>query len=191
MLSVEKIFSSRFFTLAQIGVKVNDLATAAIASVKERFFGEDYWIPRFAVCKLSASKNLNFLSDPNEVVEIKPELLACHQPVYPENAEIGRTPLIVVRGSPKNNEPALALNHVVYTYSASRRRVFFTIFRSRALEEALNFCRRCDECRVLFGLLGLSFVLVIIKNNNLDQKKDIRKSIWDVTYMVNHLFYGM
>ncbi|CAK5083714.1 unnamed protein product [Meloidogyne enterolobii] len=36
----------RFFSLAQITVKVNDFASAAIASVKEKFLGEDYWIPR-------------------------------------------------------------------------------------------------------------------------------------------------
>jgi len=40
------VFLFRFFSLAQITVKVNDFASAAIASVKEKFLGEDYWIPR-------------------------------------------------------------------------------------------------------------------------------------------------
>lgn len=142
---------------------MNDFATAAIASVKERFFGQDYWIPRFVIFTFPILQSIMHFSDPYEVVEIKPELLVCHKLVYPENAVIGKTPLIVVQGSPKNNEPSLALNHVVYTCSVTgRKEVFFTIYRSRALEEALDFCRRCDECRVLFGMLGLW--LIFIKN---------------------------
>ena len=39
------------------------------------------------------------------------------------------------------------------------------------------------------GTLWIAWFVVCayrIQNKNLDQKKDIRKSIWDVTYMVNH-----
>uniref|UniRef100_A0A1I8B5N7 phospholipase A2 n=1 Tax=Meloidogyne hapla TaxID=6305 RepID=A0A1I8B5N7_MELHA len=152
----------RFFSLVQIGVKVNDFASAAIASVKEKFLGEDYWIP----------------SDPYEVVDIRSELLACHKIVYPPDGQIGTTALMVVQGSLKS-DPSIALNHVVYTCAEENgKNRHLTIFRSFNAEEALDFCRRCDECRVLFNLL--------------DQKKDIRRPVWDVTYMIkNHPLWRM
>lgn len=62
--------------------------------------------------------------------------------------------LTVVQGTLKN-EPSSALHHVVYTYlgeEASRESL--TIFRSKDVNEALDFCRRCEECRVLLKLLG-------------------------------------
>ena len=121
------------------------------------------------------------------MAEIKPELLASHKIFYPAIDEIGETPLAVIQGTIKKEK----LNHVVYTCSpedcgGGNKKRYFTIYRSKDLEEALDFCRRCEECRVLFRLFGewnenwwkinTTFIL--------DDKKDIRKTIWDVTYMV-------
>lgn len=99
-------------------------------------------------------------------MDIRPELLSCHKIVYPADAVMGETPLMVVQGSIKN-EPTLALNHLVYTCAEENgKKRYFTIFRSRALEEALNFCRRCDECRVLFYHLGLLNLMNFIFSNS-------------------------
>uniref|UniRef100_A0A915LLK6 phospholipase A2 n=2 Tax=Meloidogyne incognita group TaxID=654580 RepID=A0A915LLK6_MELJA len=166
---------SRFFSLAQITVKVNDFASAAIASVKEKFLGEDYWIPRslFRCHDLfdSSFGHVIFIrianpfdhevtnnSDPYEVVDIRSELLACHKIVYPSDGHIGTTALMVVQGSLKS-DPSVALNHVVYTCTEDGKNRHLTIFRSFNAEEALDFCRRCDECRVLFNLLDLTNVV--------------------------------
>ncbi|KAI3420797.1 hypothetical protein GPALN_014417 [Globodera pallida] len=141
---------SRFFSLTQVSVKINELWSTA----KERVFGEDYWIP----------------SDPFEVVDFRPDLLASHKIVYPEDTGGSMPSLIVVQGSIKN-EQSMALNHVVYTVEGeSGQKRTFTIFRSQMLEEALDICRRYEECRVLF--------------RSSDQKKDMRKLIWDVTFVM-------
>ncbi|KAL3108003.1 hypothetical protein niasHT_018304 [Heterodera trifolii] len=149
---------SRFFSLTQVSVKINELWSNA----KERVFGEDYWIP----------------SDPFEVVDFRSDLLASYCVVFPAvedttAANAGSSPLMVVQGSVKDKEPSTKalMNHVVYTVeeSGGRRRTF-TIFRSNIVEEALDFCRRYEECRVLF--------------RTSDQKKDLRKLIWDVTFVM-------
>lgn len=64
---------------------------------------------------------------------------------------------MVVQGSLKS-DPSVALNHVVYTCTEDGKNRHLTIFRSFNAEEALDFCRRCDECRVLFNLLGIYFL---------------------------------
>jgi len=145
----------RFSILANVSLKLNEL----YSSVREKVFGEDYWIP----------------SDPHEVAFFPQELLTGHKVLYPphddsnsdtdgeqEAGTYGKslTPpcnhvsLTVVQGTLKN-EPSSALHHVVYTYlgdEASRESL--TIFRSKDISEALDFCRRCEECRVLLKLLG-------------------------------------
>ncbi|KAL3098401.1 hypothetical protein niasHT_022765 [Heterodera trifolii] len=149
---------SRFFSLTQVSVKINELWSNA----KERVFGEDYWIP----------------SDPFEVVDFRSDLLASYCIVFPAvedtaAANGGSSPLMVVQGSIKDKEPSskALMNHVVYAVeeNGGRRRTF-TIFRSNIVEEALDFCRRYEECRVLF--------------RTSDQKKDLRKLIWDVTFVM-------
>ncbi|KAI3418694.1 85/88 kDa calcium-independent phospholipase A2 [Globodera pallida] len=97
-------------------------------------------------------------SDPFEVVDFRPDLLASHKIVYPEDTGGSMPSLIVVQGSIKN-EQSMPRNHVVYTVEGeSGQKRTFTIFR------------QCEECRVLF--------------RSSDQKKDMRKLIWDVTFVM-------
>lgn len=91
-------------------------------------------------------------------MDIRSELLACHKIIYPVDGQIGKTALLVVQGSLKS-DPSMALNHVVYTCTdETGKNKHLTIFRSFNAEEALDFFRRCDECRVLFNFLGISFL---------------------------------
>ncbi|KAL3075125.1 hypothetical protein niasHS_013348 [Heterodera schachtii] len=123
---------------------------------KERVFGEDYWIP----------------SDHFEVVDFRSDLLASYSVVFPTEEDTaaangGNSTLMVVQGSVNDN----MMNHVVYTVEESGRRTrTFTIFRSNIVDEALDFCRRYEECFVLF--------------RTSDPEKDLRKLIWDVTFML-------
>jgi hypothetical protein len=82
-------------------------------------------------------------------------LLGTYKILYPANAKIGEAPLMLVQGSIRNDTKT-NLNHVVYTCAGENndKKRLFTIFRSSEVEETLDFCRRCDECRVLFRLLG-------------------------------------
>ncbi|CEF60107.1 85/88 kDa calcium-independent phospholipase A2 [Strongyloides ratti] len=141
------------FSLANVAVKLNDLWTSA----KDKLLGEDYWIP----------------SDPCEVVFFPDELLLGHEIVYPNSLDekkiIPIPSLRVVQGTIKN-EPSKPLHHVVYSYSVETK-VFksLSLFRSQEMEDALDFYRRCLECKILFKFL--------------DKSKDCRKKIRDITTM--------
>lgn len=136
-----------FNPLAQV---VNQI-TALWSSARERVFGEDYWIP----------------TDQYEVVFFPPEILTAHLTVYPPTIkEDGKFMLRVVQGSIKN-EPSEALYHVVYSYKHHGHLESLSIFRSRDVGVAMDFCRRCQECRVLLKLI--------------DKNKDPRRKIRDMT----------
>ncbi|KAI1725474.1 ankyrin repeats (3 copies) domain-containing protein [Ditylenchus destructor] len=135
------------FSLAQVSLKINELWSTA----REKLYGEDYWIP----------------VDQYEVAFFPSELLPAHKFIYPPSSNDSRPDLTVVQGSLKN-EPTKCLHHVVYAYSTDQgNQESLTIYRSYDVEDALDFCRRCEECRALFNLL--------------DKKKDVRKAIRDIT----------
>uniref|UniRef100_A0A915DMC7 Uncharacterized protein n=1 Tax=Ditylenchus dipsaci TaxID=166011 RepID=A0A915DMC7_9BILA len=147
--------NNSLFSLAQVSLKINELWSSA----RERVFGEDYWIP----------------TDQYEVAFFPPELLTAHKVVYPPGYSLNsgsQVPLTVVQGSIKN-EPATTLHHVVYTFvgmlpgETRDHCESLTIYRSTDVGEALDFCRRCEECRALLRWL--------------DKKKDVRKAIRDIT----------
>ncbi|KAL3121985.1 hypothetical protein niasHT_008579 [Heterodera trifolii] len=127
----------------------------------------DKWIPRLGD------------SDPFKVVDVRSDLLASYDTVLVEDTSAANGPLKVVQEPVKDNEPNALMNHVVYTVkeSGGRKRTF-TIFRSNIVEEASDFCRRYEECRVLF--------------RTSDQTKDLGKLIWDVTLvMKEHSLWHM
>lgn len=117
--------------------------------------------------------------------------MSAHKVIYPilptreKGASGSHVSLTVVQGSAKN-EPFVALHHVVYAFNGEGHRESLTIYRSTDLAEAIDFCRRCEECRVLLRLLGLYFIKIyvylIIKLFFLDKRKDVRKSIRDITH---------
>lgn len=124
--------------MAHVSIKLNELWSSA----RERVFGEDYWIP----------------TDSYEVAFFPPELLTAHTSIYPPPSvavqkTLGHISLSVVQGSLKN-EPTNALHHVVYTYNNDGNRESLSIFRSIDPADALDFLRRCEECRALLRLLG-------------------------------------
>lgn len=141
-----------FFSFAQVSLKITELWSSA----HKKVFGEDYWIP----------------TDSYEVVEFPPELLPAHKVVYPMDiGEKSRPMLKVVQGTFKN-APTEPLHHVVFTFKYDQSRVALSIFRSTDLGEAVDFCRRCEDCRILLKML--------------DKKNDIRKTIREMT---NHFQY--
>ncbi|KAK6033358.1 ankyrin repeat protein, partial [Ostertagia ostertagi] len=131
------------FSLAQVSSKLGELWSSA----RESIFGEDYWIP----------------SDSNEIVLFPLELLRAHRVVYP--ADNHKSSLRVVQGSIKNR-PAQPLHHVVFSVSEAVHAPSYSLFRSSIIEEAVDLCRRCLECKILFKLL--------------DRSKDPKKSIHDL-----------
>ncbi|KAK0396979.1 hypothetical protein QR680_001929 [Steinernema hermaphroditum] len=134
------------FSLAQVSVKLGELWTSA----REKVFGEDYWIP----------------SDAYEVVLFPPDLLDAHRTVYPPINGKSPASLRVVQGSMKN-EPGTSVHHVVYTYTVDEETKSLSIFRSEDMAQAIDFCRRCVECRVLLKLI--------------DKRKDVKRQIRDMT----------
>ncbi|CAD5215806.1 unnamed protein product [Bursaphelenchus okinawaensis] len=138
------------FSLAQVQIKLNELWS----TTRERIFGEDYWIP----------------SDSFDVVGFPSEFLKLHKTVYPPHAKESShsVTLKVVQCIAKPDIPNLRiLNHVVYTHYSSGEKETLSLFRTEDLGEAMDFCRRCEECRALFKMLGFS--------------KDICKQIRDLT----------
>lgn len=126
------------FSLAQVSLKLNELWSSA----RERVFGEDYWIP----------------SDPLDVAIFPQDILSTYKTIFPQTTPTHRTSrspsLVVVQGTIRN-EPAVVLNHVIYNYMLeNNQRVTLTIFRSTDASEAIDFWRRCEECKVLLRLLG-------------------------------------
>uniref|UniRef100_A0A1I7XWZ9 phospholipase A2 n=1 Tax=Steinernema glaseri TaxID=37863 RepID=A0A1I7XWZ9_9BILA len=134
------------FSLAQVSVKLGELWTTA----REKVFGEDYWIP----------------SDVYEVVLFPPDLLEAHRVVYPPINGKSPASLRVVQGSMKN-EPGTLVHHVVYTYTLEEETKSLSVFRSDDMSHAIDFCRRCVECRVLLKLI--------------DKRKDVKRQIRDMT----------
>ncbi|ETN77375.1 hypothetical protein NECAME_11101 [Necator americanus] len=63
--------------------------------------------------------------------------------------------LRVVQGSFKN-KPAEPLHHVVFSLTDSPDSPAYSLFRSAVLEDAVDLCRRCLECHILFRLLDRS-----------------------------------
>lgn len=139
-------------------MKITELWSTA----HKRVFGEDYWIP----------------TDSYEVVEFPAELLPAHKSVYPIGiSEKARIMLKVVQGTFKN-APSEPLHHVVFTFKYEHAKVSLSIFRSTDLGEAVDFCRRCEDCRILLKML--------------DKKKDIRKTIREMTNQFqNHPLWRM
>uniref|UniRef100_A0A183FFU3 phospholipase A2 n=1 Tax=Heligmosomoides polygyrus TaxID=6339 RepID=A0A183FFU3_HELPZ len=129
--------------LAQVSSKLGELWSSA----RESIFGEDYWIP----------------SDANEIVLFPLELLRAHKIVFPTDSR--KTQLMVVQGSIKNR-PALPLHHVVFTLSEAVHSPSYSLYRSSIIDDAVDLCRRCLECKILFKLL--------------DRSKDTKKPIQDL-----------
>ncbi|VDM58322.1 unnamed protein product, partial [Angiostrongylus costaricensis] len=61
--------------------------------------------------------------------------------------------LRVVQG-PVKNRPAEPLHHVVFTLSDLPNAPSYSLFRSTVVEDAVDLCRRCVECKILFRILG-------------------------------------
>ncbi|PAV57630.1 hypothetical protein WR25_23284 [Diploscapter pachys] len=119
------------FSLSQVSSKLGELWSSA----RESLFGEDYWIP----------------SDPNEIVFFPNELLRAHKTVFPVGGN--ESVLRVVQGSLKNR-PAEPLHHVVFSYNPpSTASPSYSLFRSNELEDAVDLCRQCLECKLLFTIL--------------------------------------
>ncbi|WKY14278.1 hypothetical protein Q1695_000097 [Nippostrongylus brasiliensis] len=143
------------FSLAQVSSKLGELWSSA----RESIFGEDYWIP----------------SDPNELVLFPLELLRAHKVVFPANEH--KSPLRVVQGSFKNR-PAQPLHHVVFSLSDAANAPSYSLFRSYSIEDAVDLCRRCLECEILFRLI--------------DRSKDTKKQIQDLMLKLKqHPLYRM
>ncbi|KAJ1359716.1 85/88 kDa calcium-independent phospholipase A2 [Parelaphostrongylus tenuis] len=131
------------FSLAQVSSKLGELWSSA----RESIFGEDYWIP----------------SDPNEIALFPLELLRAHKVIFP--ADDHNSQLRVVQGSVKN-KPAEPLHHVVFSLSELPNAPSYSLFRSTVVEDAVDLCRRCVECKILFRIL--------------DRSKDTKKPISDL-----------
>lgn len=134
------------FSLAQVSLKLNELWSTA----RECVFGEDYWIP----------------SDAYEVAFFPHELLSAHTIVYPTTINdkkcTSHNSLAVVKGFVKN-EPSTSIYHVLYSFNVTgeSHRETMSIFRSKNLAEAIDFFRRCEECRVLLRLLGFAITIAV------------------------------
>ncbi|KAK6764869.1 hypothetical protein RB195_024985 [Necator americanus] len=126
-------YKPSLFSLAQVSSKLGELWSSA----RESIFGEDYWIP----------------SDPNEITLFPLELLRAHKVLFP--AHDSECLLRVVQGSFKN-KPAEPLHHVVFSLTDSPDSPAYSLFRSAVLEDAVDLCRRCLECHILFRLLDRS-----------------------------------
>ncbi|CAJ0609994.1 unnamed protein product [Cylicocyclus nassatus] len=131
------------FSLAQVSSKLGELWSTA----RESIFGEDYWIP----------------TDPSEITLFPLELLRAHKVVFPTTDH--RSLLRVVQGSCKN-KPAEPLHHVVFSLTESPNSPAYSLFRASAVEDAVDLCRRCLECYILFRLI--------------DRSNDAKKSIQDL-----------
>lgn len=114
-------------------------------SLLERVFGEDFWIP----------KN-NY-----EVVVFPNEYLKNYQILYPPCVDetSGSIPTLRVVQSQSPRPPLKpdqvdlrVTTHVVFSYANKTETL--SIFRTHDGNEAIDFCRRCEECRVLFKMLG-------------------------------------
>uniref|UniRef100_A0A7E4VRA1 phospholipase A2 n=1 Tax=Panagrellus redivivus TaxID=6233 RepID=A0A7E4VRA1_PANRE len=146
-LSKSSVAKPGFFSFAQVSLKLNELWSTARKGV----FGEDYWIP----------------TDSYEVVYFPAELLAAHKTLYPVQMGKKHRPMLrVVQGSLKN-APGEPLHHVVYTFRYENSRESLSIFRSTDFGEAVDFCRRCEDCRILLKMI--------------DKRQDLRKAIRDMT----------
>lgn len=118
-------------------MKLNELWS----TTRERIFGEDYWIP----------------SDAFDVVVFPSEFLKTHKTVYPPHAKdssVNHT-LRVVQCSLKPDQNVKIMNHVVFTHTSNGNKETLSLFRSEDLGEAMDFCRRCEECRALFKMLSM------------------------------------
>jgi hypothetical protein len=120
---------------------VQDKLYGLWSDARQRLYGEDYWIP----------------SDAYEVAVFPNEYLKNHKVVYPtadSKENILDTSLSVVQCTRKKEQPEMIiLNHVVYDRSGLVMESL-SLFRAEDLNEAMDFCRRCEECRALFKLIG-------------------------------------
>lgn len=109
----------------------------------ERLFGEDYWIP----------------SNVYDVVIFPNEYLKNHHIIYPPKVDEinGPIPVLRVVQSQKQSEVNI-INHVVFSHAGHRETL--SIFRTLDVNEAIDFYRRCNECRVLFKMLGKKIYLL-------------------------------
>uniref|UniRef100_A0A1I7X8E1 PNPLA domain-containing protein n=1 Tax=Heterorhabditis bacteriophora TaxID=37862 RepID=A0A1I7X8E1_HETBA len=142
------------FSLAQVSSKLGELWSSA----RESIFGEDYWIP----------------SDPNEIVFFPSELLRAHRVLFP--ADDNKSTLRVVQGTFKNR-PAEPIHHVVFSLSETQNAPSYSLFRSNEIEEAVDLCRRCLECKTLFTLLGIYFYFIMFKRYSLELNLFFRTSL--------------
>ena len=97
--------------------------------------------------------------------------------------------LRVVQWSLKPQTPDLsvALSHVIYVHKNAESTETLSLFRSPDLEEAIDFCRRCEECRGLFHLLGMYAVFLLtlaFATAILDNQRDIRKQLREMTRQI-------
>nr|CDJ86931.1 Protein F47A4.5 [Haemonchus contortus] len=73
--------------------------------------------------------------------------------------------LRVVRGPTKSGTISL-LHHVVFSVVETMHSPSYSLFRSPKIEDAVDLCRRCLECKILFKLL--------------DRSKGVKKSIQEL-----------
>lgn len=107
----------------------------------ERVYGENYWIP----------------ANVYDVVIFPNDFLKNHLTIYPPHADenSGATPTLRVvycEQKPDAAPESKVIYHVVFSHAGHRETL--SIFRTQDVNEAIDFCRRCEECRVLFKMLG-------------------------------------
>ena len=96
-------------------------------------FGEDYWIP----------------SDPFKVTHVPADELKNCEVIYQCQQDVS---LKTIEGS-MNRDPSTNLFHVVYICDGQ---LPLSIYRSENHTDTFNFCRRCEECRILLRMLMLN-----------------------------------
>uniref|UniRef100_A0A183BW21 ANK_REP_REGION domain-containing protein n=1 Tax=Globodera pallida TaxID=36090 RepID=A0A183BW21_GLOPA len=89
--------------------------------------------------------------DPFEVIDFRPDLLASHKIVWPEDTGGSMPSLIVVQGSIKN-EQSMALNHVVYTVEGeSGQKRTFSISGHKFSKKRWTFAGGMKNAVCFFG----------------------------------------
>lgn len=122
-----------------------DSARLVVKKVQKRFFservfGDTYWIP----------------SNVYDVAIFPNEILKHYETIYPTHVEDGEESVpslrVVESESKIHGTESNLIKHVVFSHDGHRETL--SIFRTQDVNEAMDFCRRCEECRVLFKMLG-------------------------------------
>ncbi|MFH4976835.1 hypothetical protein AB6A40_003544 [Gnathostoma spinigerum] len=126
---------SRQAASSSMFMEVTNKLSDVLSTVREKVFGEDYWIP----------------NDSNEVAVFPQEMLASHTEVFRHKETC---PIFVVQGSLKQkpNEP---LYHVLFAKAEGSVQRTLSMFRTDSLQESIDLCSRCSDCELLFTLLDI------------------------------------